>query len=99
MTNPNRNAHNNKILDILSKNWLSILLLKPAINKNEITTKTTLKKIIEKKGADEILAKNGVPCLSCPMAAKEIDKLEIGKVCKMYKLNLAKILKELNADK
>ena len=61
-----------------------------------VTSKTTLAKIIKKKGADEVLARNGVPCLSCPMAAQEIDKLEIGKVCKMYELNLAKILKELN---
>ena len=39
---------------------------------------------------------NGVPCLSCPMAAMEIDELEIGNVCKIYGLNLKKILKELN---
>jgi hypothetical protein len=64
-----------------------------------ITQKTTLAKIIKKKGADEILAENGVPCLSCPMAKFEIDKLEIGKVCKMYGLNLKKILKELNGNR
>jgi len=62
----------------------------------KVTAKTTLAKIMDKKGADEILAKNGVPCLSCPMAAMEIDKLKIGEVCKMYGLNLKKILKELN---
>lgn len=62
----------------------------------KITAKSTLEKILEKKGADEILAKNNVPCLSCPMAGLEIDKLEIGQVCAMYDLNLAKILKELN---
>ena len=64
----------------------------------KITSKTTLEKILEIKGADEILANNGVPCLSCPMASLEIDKLEIGKVCKMYGLNLKKILKELNRN-
>lgn len=62
----------------------------------KITEKTTLEKILEKKGAVEILAKNGVPCLSCPMASFESDKLKIGDVCKMYGLNLGKILKELN---
>jgi hypothetical protein len=62
----------------------------------KITSKTTLKKIMDKKGGSEILIKNGVPCLSCPMASFEIDKLKIGEVCKMYKLNLDKILKELN---
>lgn len=65
----------------------------------KVTSKTTLAKIIDKKGADEILTKNGVPCLSCPMASMEIDKLKIGEVCKMYGLNLEKILKELNGNK
>lgn len=64
----------------------------------KVTKKTTLAKIIETKGADKVLAKNGVPCLSCPMSQFEIDKLEIGKVCEMYGLNLAKILKELNKN-
>jgi len=64
----------------------------------KINKKTTLKKLVEKKGGAEILAKNGVPCLSCPMLSLEIDKLEIGKVCKMYGLNLEKILKELNGN-
>ena len=62
----------------------------------KITKTTTLKEIIEKMGAEEILRKNNVPCVSCPMAAYEIEKLEIGKVAEMYKLDLEKILKELN---
>ena len=53
-------------------------------------------KIVEKKGAAEVLNENGVPCLSCPMSQFEIDKLEIGKVCKMYGLNLKKILDGVN---
>lgn len=64
----------------------------------KITEKTTLEKILDIKGAYEILATNGVPCLSCPMAAMEIDKLKIGEVCKLYGLNLEKILKELNKN-
>ena len=63
----------------------------------KITSKTTLAKIMDKKGGEKVLMKNGVPCLSCPMAAIEIDTLKIGKVCEMYGLNLKKILKELNA--
>ena len=62
----------------------------------KITSKTTLAKIIEKKGAAEVLMENGVPCLSCPMSQFEIDKLQIWEVCKMYGLELAKILKEVN---
>lgn len=64
----------------------------------KITSKTTLAEIIKRKDADGILSANGVPCLACPMSAVEIDNLEIGKVCKMYKLNLEKILKELNGS-
>ena len=62
----------------------------------KVDAKTTLKKIMDRKGASEILMKNGVPCLSCPMASFEIDKLKIGEVCESYGLNLVKILKELN---
>ena len=67
--------------------------------KTKITSKTTLAKIMDKKGGAEVLMKSGVPCLSCPMASMEIDKLEIGKVCKSYGLNLKKILKDLNGNK
>lgn len=66
-------------------------------SRNKIGIGTTLEKILEKKGAAKILMKNGVPCLSCPMASFEIDKLKIGEICKMYGLNLVKILKELNS--
>ena len=62
----------------------------------KITNKTTFKNILEKKGADEILAKHNVPCMSCPMASFELEKLEIGEVSKMYGLPLEKILKDLN---
>jgi hypothetical protein len=62
----------------------------------KFTSKTTLEKIMETKDGEEILHKNGVPCVSCPMAQFELDKLEIGEVCNMYGLNLEKILKDLN---
>lgn len=62
-----------------------------------ITKDTTLEKIME-KGGEEILAKNGVPCVFCPMAKFEISKLKIGEVCKMYGLSLEKILKDLNNE-
>ena len=63
---------------------------------SKITTKTTLEKILESPKSEEILIKYGVPCVSCPMAAFEIEGLEIGKVAKMYELDLRAILKELN---
>jgi len=62
----------------------------------KITDKTTLKKILDKKNGEDILAKHGVPCVSCPMAKFELETLKIGEVCKMYKLPLKKILADLN---
>ena len=62
----------------------------------KFTKKTTLKKILEKNGANEILARYNVPCMSCPMASFELEKLEIGEVSKMYGLPSEKILKDLN---
>lgn len=62
----------------------------------KITEKTTLEKILELQKGEEILRENGVPCVSCPMAAMELSELKIGDVCKMYNLKLEKILKELN---
>lgn len=64
----------------------------------KITEKTNLKKILEKKGAEGILAKHGVPCISCPMAKFEIDKLKIGEVCEIYGINAGKLLKDLNNE-
>ena len=65
----------------------------------KITKSTTLEKILELKNGDDILHKNNVPCVSCPMAEMELSTLKIGDVCKMYGLNLDKILKELNKIK
>lgn len=62
----------------------------------KIKKNSTLEEIIDIKGGGSVLKKNGVPCMSCPMASFEIDKLKIGEVCKMYGLNLEKILKEVN---
>ncbi|NQV09060.1 hypothetical protein HQ529_04370 [Candidatus Woesearchaeota archaeon] len=61
------------------------------INKN-----STLGKILKIKGADEVLFKNQVPCMHCPMAHFEMDMLKIGDVCKAYGLNEEKVLKDLN---
>jgi len=62
----------------------------------KITSKTTLAKILELKGGEDILHKFGVPCMSCPMAQFEVGTLQIGQVCKMYGLPLKNILDELN---
>jgi len=62
----------------------------------KITKDTTLSEILGSKGAEKILSKYNLPCLTCPMAKFEASKLKIGEVCKGYGINLDKLLKDLN---
>ncbi len=62
----------------------------------KITENTILAEVLGKPELVKILAKYNLPCLSCPMAKFEIENLKIGEVCKMYEINLAELLKELN---
>ena len=62
----------------------------------KITKSSILKKILEKKGSEKILAKHNVPCVFCPMAKFEIEELKIGEVCEMYGIEAKKLLKDLN---
>lgn len=63
------------------------------IDKNSI-----LAKILKNPKAEKILAKYNLPCLTCPMARFEIENLKLGEVCKTYKINLEKLLGELNKN-
>lgn len=63
---------------------------------NKITKGSTLAEILKSKGAEKILSKYNLPCLTCPMAKFEIQNLKVGQVCKMYGINLEKLLEELN---
>ncbi len=63
---------------------------------NKITAGATLAEILKLPGAEEILAKYNVPCLSCPTAKFEIEELKIGEVCRLYGIDMKKLLKELN---
>ena len=62
----------------------------------KIDKNSTLKKILEKKGMEKILAKYNLPCLTCPMAKFEIENLKLGEVCRMYKIDIENLIKELN---
>ena len=62
----------------------------------KITKDTTLAKILELPGAEEVLLKYNLPCLGCPFAKMEIEDLKIGQVCQIYGINLENLLKELN---
>lgn len=67
------------------------------VKKNKkIGLNATLAKVLEIPGAEEILAKHKVPCLTCPMAKMEMAKLKISEICKMYGLEIEKLLTELN---
>jgi hypothetical protein len=55
-----------------------------------------LKEILGKPDLMKILEKYNLPCLSCPFAKMEMEDLKIGDVCKMYDIDIEKLLKELN---
>jgi len=59
---------------------------------------TTLAEILKTEKGKEVLAENGVPCISCAMASQEVDILKIGEVCDMYGLDKKKIIDELNKE-
>lgn len=62
----------------------------------KIDENTTLAEILEKPELVKILAKYNLPCLSCPFAKMEMENLKIGQVCRMYGINVERLLKELN---
>lgn len=64
--------------------------------KELITEKSTLKEVLEHQGLEEVLRENGFPCVSCPMAKMEMDKLEIGYVCDTYGIDKIQLIKKLN---
>jgi len=62
----------------------------------KITEETTLAEILKYPEFEKILAKYNLPCLSCPFAKLEIEDLKIGQICKMYDIDVEKLLEELN---
>lgn len=65
----------------------------------KITEETNLAEVLEMPGAEGILAKHKVPCLTCPMAQIEMKQLTVGQICRMYNIDVEKLLKELNKIK
>jgi hybrid cluster-associated redox disulfide protein len=64
--------------------------------KKKFTKDSFLAEILESPGSQEILARYDLPCLTCPFAAMEMEKLKIGEVCQQYGINADKLLEELN---
>jgi hypothetical protein len=62
----------------------------------KVTEKTTLGEALKIKGAEGILEHFNTPCVHCPMAAMEMNKLRLGEIAAMYGLDLKGLLTELN---
>ena len=62
----------------------------------KITENTTLAEILKLPGAEKILEKYNLPCLQCPFAKIEAEKLKIGQICQQYGIETEKLLKELD---
>jgi len=62
-----------------------------------ITEKSTLAEILKYSAAKNVLIKYQVPCLACPMAQFEMGQLALGQICKVYGINIAPLIEELNA--
>ncbi len=60
------------------------------------TSKTKISEITKEEKNLKILKKHKVPCISCPFGQIEMNVLEIGKVAKIYGIDLKKLLEELN---
>jgi len=63
----------------------------------KVSKDTTLARILENPEAEKVLVKYNLPCLSCPFAKMEIENLKIGDVCRLYNIDIEKLLKDLNS--
>ena len=61
----------------------------------EITKETTLKEVLDIENAQDILSKHNVPCVTCPFAKIEMEKLTIGDICKNYNIKIKGLLEDL----
>lgn len=55
----------------------------------------TLSEILKIPGAEEVLGKHNFPCVSCPYAKMEMEKLELGNVCGKYGIDVEGLIKDL----
>lgn len=62
----------------------------------KINKDTSLADILGDKKTEKILIKFKLPCLGCPFAQIEMEKLKIGDVCDMYGIDTSELIKELN---
>lgn len=70
-------------------------------SKNEVkemkySDKSTLGKVLNHKKGPELLAKYHVPCISCHMAASELDSLTLRDLGRAYGIDIKNLIKDLN---
>jgi len=65
---------------------------------NKITEDTTLAEILKCPKAEDILSKYNLPCLHCPIAAYEMNKIKIKEIAKRYSIDLKNLLRDLNKN-
>ena len=56
---------------------------------------TPLSELLQNPKALSILAKHGLPCLSCPAVSFELGFLKLGQVARVYGLDVGALIKEL----
>ena len=62
----------------------------------KITKESTLEEVLRNPKATAVLTEFNVPCLSCPMATIEMNKLKIREICETYGIDCEKLIKKLN---
>lgn len=71
--------------------------IKSKEKKNIFNENSTIKEILNSKRGLEVLIKYKVPCLDCPLAFFEIEKLKLRDLAIAYGIDIKKVLKELNS--
>ena len=63
----------------------------------KVTEQTLLGEVINDERIIPILKKYNFPCVSCPLAQYELEKLKVIDIAKFYGINAEEVIKEINA--
>lgn len=69
---------------------------KGEVNKMKYSDKSTLGEVLNHKKGQELLGKYHVPCISCHMAASELDSLTLKDLAGAYGVNIKGLINDLN---
>lgn len=62
----------------------------------KFSEENTLGELLKSGISMELLAKYGVPCVTCPMAQFELNRLKLKDIKNFYGIDIEKLLKEIN---